>query len=152
MTEKCKELCRNKGLAVHIVSVRIDLSTTLPLYADACQAAPKNKAHANPEKISHHTHRIGYHFPNNVVDKACDWLGYGIRGGQYTKTFDALSTRRLATRLGLDARDTNAEQSSGQIRAAIKDLFPLIPETDLEAIVKHAFREVLITELCSQPI
>ncbi|OCL06017.1 hypothetical protein AOQ84DRAFT_297813 [Glonium stellatum] len=131
LTEYCKDLCRKRGLVAHIVS-----------------AKPKNKAHVNPEKIAHHVHRIGHHFPNEVVDQACDWLGYSYRGGTYQKNLDSLSTSRLArslathgTRMGLHDRPGTVHETSQQIRAAIRDLFPKIPDKDLEAIVKHAFRE-----------
>ena len=113
------------------------------------KAKPKNKAHVNPEKIAHHVHRIGHHFPNEVVDQACDWLGYSYRGGTYQKNLDDIATSRLArslathgSRMGLHGRPGTVQETSQQIRAAIRDLFPKIPDEDLEAIVKHAFREV----------
>lgn len=131
LTEYCKDLCRKRGLVAHIVS-----------------AKPKNKAHVNPEKIAHHVHRIGHHFPNEVVDQACDWLGYSYRGGTYQKNLDGIATSRLArslathgSRMGLHGRPGTVQETSQQIRAAIRDLFPKIPDEDLEAIVKHAFRE-----------
>ncbi|OCK77401.1 hypothetical protein K432DRAFT_304300 [Lepidopterella palustris CBS 459.81] len=131
LTEFCKEICRKRGLIAHIVS-----------------AKPKNRVHVNPEKIGHHVHRIGHHFPNEVVDQACDWLGYSFRNGTYQKNLDTLATSRLARslathggRMGLHDRPGTVQETREQIRAAIRDLFPKIPDGDLEAIVKHAFRE-----------
>lgn len=87
-----------------------------------------------------------------MVDQACDWLGYSYsaRAGVYQKTLDLLRTSRLARSLAAhskklgfrDGKATTLQETSEQIRAAIRDLFPKIPDTDLEAIVKHAFREV----------
>ncbi|KAF2754534.1 hypothetical protein EJ05DRAFT_504069 [Pseudovirgaria hyperparasitica] len=131
LSEFCKELCRKRSLVVHIVS-----------------ATPKNKASTDPEKISHHLHRVGYHFPNAVVDQACDWLGYSIRGGQYRKDLDVLATSRLARslaghskRLGLDQGKGSEDDTKTQVRSAIRDLFPKIPDKDLGEIVQHAFRK-----------
>jgi hypothetical protein len=113
------------------------------------QAAPKSKAHIDPEKISHHIHRIGHHFPNEVVDLACDWLGYTTRNGVYEKNVDIATNSRIAKALEKHRRNpkpgdaSNSEQETkAQVTAAIRDLFPKIPGEDLKAIVKHAFREV----------
>ncbi|KAF2188199.1 hypothetical protein K469DRAFT_566988 [Zopfia rhizophila CBS 207.26] len=131
LTEYCKEVCRRRGLNVYIVS-----------------AKPKNKAHANPDKISHHVHRLGHHFPNKVIDEACDVLGYLFRGGTYEKSTRMLDSSRLArslavhgNRMRLHDRPVTDTETKEQIRAAIRDLFPKIPEDDLTSIVKHAFRE-----------
>ena len=63
-----------------------------------------------------------------------------------------LPTSRLAKslathskRLGLQNKKSTVQETQEQIKAAIRDLFPKIPEKDLEAIAKHAFREVRIT-------
>lgn len=103
------------------------------------KAAPKSKAQNDPEKLSHHIHRIGYHFPSAVVDQACDWLGYNSRNGRlYRQLPKDLEDTRLARRLAVHSR----HETNDQIKAAVRDLFPQIPDADLEAIVKHAFRQV----------
>ncbi|KAF2838842.1 hypothetical protein M501DRAFT_934488 [Patellaria atrata CBS 101060] len=127
LTEYCKELCRTRGKEVHIVS-----------------AAPKNRAHNNPGRISHHIHRVGHHFPSGIVDKACDWLGYTRKNGIFTKHLDvginshfARSLAKHKKQLGKDPSETTDEE----IRAAIKDLFPKIPDRDVTSILNHAFRQ-----------
>jgi hypothetical protein len=40
------------------------------------QAKPKNKMHTDPEKLSHHVHRVGHHFPLEIVNLACSKFGY----------------------------------------------------------------------------
>ncbi|KAF1814184.1 hypothetical protein P152DRAFT_471969 [Eremomyces bilateralis CBS 781.70] len=119
LTARCKELCRKRGLDVHVVSV-----------------APKNRAHNNPEKIAHHVHRIGHHFPNDIVDLACEWEGYTIHHGQFRKNKDTVDTSRLAKSL----QSHSSKETSEQVRLAIRDLFPKIPKKDLDNIIKHAFR------------
>lgn len=55
-----------------------------------------------------------------------------------------MGTQRLATRLGIDSRGEHSQDTSKQIRVAIKELFPLIPDADIESIIDHAFREVFL--------
>lgn len=117
------------------------------------QAAPKSKAHVDPDKISHHVHRIGHHFPNEVVDQACNWLGYTGRNGTFEKNFDLAQTSRIAQALEKHKKNSgqgdaaNSEQETKeQIQAAMRDLFPRIPNKDMKAIVKHAFRQVSCIE------
>ncbi|KAF2265853.1 hypothetical protein CC78DRAFT_532218 [Lojkania enalia] len=131
LTEYCKDYCRKHNLDVHIVS-----------------AKPTSKLSSNPEKISHHVHRLGYHFPNEVVGQACDVLGYSIRNNSYQKNTQNLDTTRLARSLAehgrrMQLRNSPAMEgeSKDQIRAAIRDLFPKIPSYDLDEIVDHAFQE-----------
>lgn len=82
-----------------------------------------------------------------MVDQACDWLGYSVVNGHYRKTTGLLQDHRIARSLAKQrkkrANGANSNQESEvEISDAIRDLFPKIPERDLKAIVKHAFREV----------
>ncbi|KAF2796270.1 hypothetical protein K505DRAFT_300582 [Melanomma pulvis-pyrius CBS 109.77] len=131
LTEYCKERCRTRNLDVHIVS-----------------AKPRSKAHENPEKISHHVHRIGFHFPNEVISEACDMLGYYVRNGVYHKSARDHNSTRLARslanygqRMALHGRPATETESKTQVRDAVREMFPKIPEKDLSAIVSHAFQE-----------
>lgn len=131
LTDDCKEISRTRGLKVYIVS-----------------AAPKNKAYKNPENISHHIHRIGHHFDNHVVDQACNRLGLLSRGRTYARagatTQQSAFAQRLARhgkRLKVLGKNVSSQQRNQQVRETIRDLFPRIPDGDLEAIIDRAFQE-----------
>ncbi|KAF2143855.1 uncharacterized protein K452DRAFT_163397 [Aplosporella prunicola CBS 121167] len=128
LTERCKELCRRRGLEVHIVS-----------------AKPTNKAAVDPNKLGYHVHRLGYHFPNVVVDEAVEWLDIDIAPSRKSNTDGytskiAQGLESAGRKLGM-AQNASAEQTEQQISITMKDLFPKIPEKALKAIVKHAFRK-----------
>ncbi|KAF2682149.1 hypothetical protein K458DRAFT_307996 [Lentithecium fluviatile CBS 122367] len=133
-TEWCKEQCRQRNLDVHIVS-----------------AKPKNRIHADPEKISHHVHRIGHHFPLDIIDLACSKFGYsfndesGLKKQRASPIYgDEYFERGIAdyqSRQGLHGRPLVDSGSKDHIRGAVREMFPKIPEADLTSIVNHAFEE-----------
>jgi hypothetical protein len=112
------------------------------------QAKPKNKMHSDPEKLSHHVHRVGHHFPLEIIDLACSKFGY---------TYDERHGLRLATdadrsnwiqrrfedyaKRQVNGRPTTEKETRSQIYGAIREMFPKIPEADTQAIVTHAFEE-----------
>jgi len=109
-----------------------------------------SKHAVDPEKVSHHIHRIGYHFRAEVVDQACAALKYTYYRGRYLKEEDLIKQgeqSRLAQTLAKyhirpDALSASTpRETPQQVRAAIKELFPKIPDDDLESIVKHAWEE-----------
>ena len=117
----------------------------------------------NASNLSHEVHRVGYHFPSTVVDKACNSLGITLsRSGQIlqkrhssppvhqtpeTQTSKALrqvkTKRQTNTNRAVFPR-LNVSQATldTDAKAAIKDLFPNIPDEDLYRIVRHAFEKV----------
>ncbi|CAI6332570.1 unnamed protein product [Periconia digitata] len=133
-TDWCREQCRQRGRDVHIVS-----------------AAPHNRSHADPTKLSSHVHRIGYHFPLDVIEPACKLLQYkfSLTGGleklpDAPLYGDAYFERRFAdyyekTRNALHGRPTDIKENKEYISGAIREMFPNIPDADLESIVNHAF-------------
>ncbi|KAL5118131.1 hypothetical protein ACEQ8H_003966 [Pleosporales sp. CAS-2024a] len=131
-TEWCKEQCRQRNLDVHIVS-----------------AKPKNKMHADPEKLSHHVHRVGHHFPLEIVNLACSKFGYTYdeeQGLQKDKSRDrtnwiARGIEEYSSRQQLRGRPSTENESKEHIRGAVREMFPKIPEADLDSIVTHAFEE-----------
>ncbi|KAL6710227.1 hypothetical protein ACN47E_009173 [Coniothyrium glycines] len=131
-TEWCKEQCRQRNLDVHIVS-----------------AKPKNKMHADPEKLSHHVHRVGHHFPLEIIRLACSKFGYtydDVNGLKKAKTSDrinwiAQSMEEYGSRQALHGRPSNEKETKDYIQGAVREMFPKIPEADLAAIVNHAFEE-----------
>ncbi|EME48774.1 hypothetical protein DOTSEDRAFT_49180 [Dothistroma septosporum NZE10] len=128
---RCKELSRQRGLPVYVVN-----------------AKPVSRHAIDPEKVSHHIHRVGYHFRSEVVEDACQELGYIHHNNQFVKEAD-LRAREEHTRMaramakyGLHLDQAEQQQETDdQVRAAIKELFPRIPEADLQAILKHAWEE-----------
>lgn len=117
------------------------------------QAKPISKRAEDPERVSFHIHRIGYHFKSEVLEEACTELGYIYHRDRFVKETDLLQQHRdnaLAQTLakyGLrhnplkDAQGANARESPEVVAAAIKELFPRIQDADLDMIVKHAWAE-----------
>lgn len=89
--------------------------------------------------LSQHVHRIGYHFPSTVVAAVCSELGLYLTSAGKAVPFHTLG--------GLQ-KDTTASSEVDQItinteaRDAIRDLFPNIPDNDLNQIIKTAFQKV----------
>lgn len=114
---------------------------------DFTKVAPKKLAPRNPGTISHHIHRIGCHFRSDIVAEACRWLGFEPAGHIRRKDVNGeiIVTSHLAKALENNGRRLGlqgATQSTQQIKDSIRDLFPEIPDKDLNAIVGHAFKEV----------
>ncbi|CAN9207800.1 unnamed protein product [Alternaria alternata] len=131
-TEWCKEQCRQRNLDVHVVS-----------------AKPKNKTHSDPEKLSHHVHRVGHHFPIHIIELACSKFGYiyderrglrkdkeGERTNWIAQEFEDYSSRQVQ-----HGHSATEKETKGYIHNAVREMFPKIPEADLQAIVSHAFEE-----------
>jgi len=131
-TEWCKEQCRQRNLDVHVVS-----------------AKPKNKTHSDPEKLSHHVHRVGHHFPIHIIELACSKFGYiyderrglrkdkeGERTNWIAQEFEDYSSRQVQ-----HGHPATEKETKGYIHGAVREMFPKIPEADLQAIVSHAFEE-----------
>ncbi|KAL6231655.1 hypothetical protein BDW75DRAFT_233420 [Aspergillus navahoensis] len=116
-TTTCKERCRRDGLKVYAVS-------TTP--------------HLHTHGLSQHVHRIGYHFPSAVVADVC--MNHGL---YLTETGKAVAPRSI---LG-DEASRKITDSDSQItinteaRDVLKDLFPNIPDNDLNQIIKTAFQK-----------
>ncbi|KAI7573592.1 hypothetical protein KC346_g20287, partial [Hortaea werneckii] len=131
LAERCKELSRQRGLPVSLVNSK-----------------PTSKDAENPQKISHHIHRVGYHFRAEVVEDACEQLKYTVYDGKFMKESDlpARSQGLHSTLLkyGIDPAAVNQfdnSESPDKVGAAIKELFPRIPDQDLNEIVHHAWEE-----------
>lgn len=117
------------------------------------QAQPRNIAHKDPNNISHHIHRIGYHFRNDVVDVACTQLGLTSSGRDRpghaqsgTLASNAIARRMNAfgSKMGvsMDASNQDPERQKKAAFQTITDLFPKLPEADARAIILRAFEEV----------
>lgn len=117
LTNACKDICRTDGLKVFAV-------TTTP--------------HMHTHGLSQHVHRIGYHFPSTVVATVCMDLGL------YLTTTGKVVPIYGVGRNGIRRR-SNSEVSqitiNTEARDVIRDLFPNIPDKDLNQIIKTAFQK-----------
>ncbi|KAF2275551.1 uncharacterized protein EI97DRAFT_63895 [Westerdykella ornata] len=138
LTEYCKDQCRKQNFVAHIVSAR-----------PKPNSKGQNRRDGDRNILRIDTQRIGHHFPDEVVDKACQFLGYewSHRGGfrkmrtNYETTALARSLHDHGERMFLHGQPATEKQTKDQIRSAILEVFPKIPEADLESIVNHAFEE-----------
>jgi len=121
---------------------------------DLCQAKPVSKNAEDPLHVSHHIARIGYHFRADIVDEAREQLGYVLYRGKFVKEADLQTQRQQAAqdsavarafeRQGVSAdhiRQKSQRETPDKVRAAIKELFPKIPDFDLDEIVRRAWEE-----------
>lgn len=89
--------------------------------------------------LSQHVHRIGYHFPSAVVATVCMDLGlYLTATGKVMPvyTIGNNGTRRRSN------SDVSQITINTEARDVIRDLFPNIPDKDLNQIIKTAFQKV----------
>ncbi|KXT01487.1 hypothetical protein AC578_4526 [Pseudocercospora eumusae] len=154
LAERCKEISRQRGLPVNVVNVCI---ATLPRLRRA--TPPAFHHHISPsrallikttgqaQKVSHHIHRIGYHFRSDVVEDACQQLGYIPNRGRFVKEAELADENeksrmaRAMAKHGIIMDEPAKQETDEQVRAAVKELFPRIPEEDLQAILQHAWAE-----------
>ncbi|KAF7714707.1 Uncharacterized protein PECH_007068 [Penicillium ucsense] len=117
LTTSCKERCRKDGLQVFAVS-------TTP--------------HMGTHNLSQHVHRIGYHFPSAVVAAVCSELGLYLTSAGKAVPFHSLGSlqKNSPEKTDVDQITINTEA-----RDAIRDLFPNIPDNDLNQIIKTAFQK-----------
>ncbi|KGO65134.1 protein of unknown function DUF2293 [Penicillium italicum] len=118
LTTTCKERCRDEGLQIHAVST-----------------TPHHRHH----NLSQHVHRIGYHFPSTVVAAVCSELGFYLTstGKTVPSTFP---TDRIENPTQADSEISQITLNT-EARDALKDLFPNIPDKDLNQIIKTAFQK-----------
>ncbi|KAI9701448.1 MAG: hypothetical protein M1836_001503 [Candelina mexicana] len=99
--------------------------------------------------ISREVHRIGYHFKRSVVAKACGELGLNVDEVQQASHYGNGPLQRILED-NIDGVRRKGETSGVEIsqevlnaraRDAIKDLFPMIPDRDMQEIVAWAFRK-----------
>ncbi|KAL4877227.1 hypothetical protein BJY04DRAFT_230870 [Aspergillus karnatakaensis] len=115
-TTTCKELCRRDGMKVYAVS-------TTP--------------HLHTHGLSQHVHRIGYHFPSAVVAAVCM-----DRGLYLTATGKAVSIYGMSDENSRKHADSVPQITiNTEARDVLKDLFPNIPDNDLNQIIKTAFQK-----------
>ncbi|WAO83099.1 DUF2293 domain-containing protein [Fusarium falciforme] len=78
--------------------------------------------------LSHQVHRIGHHIRETIVEEARASLGH-------------ILDRTLPPTGGSpEPIPESQEEYDAQVDAALRDLFPRIPNTDRQMIIEHAFR------------
>ncbi|KAL3459959.1 hypothetical protein BJX64DRAFT_264036 [Aspergillus heterothallicus] len=115
-TTACKELCRNDGMKVYAVS-------TTP--------------HLHTHGLSQHVHRIGYHFPSAIVAAVCMDRGLYLTSTGKTVPFYSIGNETGPTQTNSASQIT----INTEARDVLKDLFPNIPDNDLNQIIKTAFQK-----------
>jgi hypothetical protein len=92
----------------------------------------------DPNRVGYYIGRDGFFFPKDVIQKACNWFGVRIdHAGKTTEPNDYLSTR-VRDALGRHGQRDERQQ----IEAAVREMFPKIPQEAAETIIKHAFESV----------
>lgn len=89
--------------------------------------------------LSQHVHRIGYHFPSTVVAAACLELGLYLTSAGKAVPFQALGDAEIRRRAESDVSQITLNTEARDI---LRDLFPNIPDNDLNQIIKTAFQKV----------
>lgn len=108
-------------------------------------------SHGSQAHISKHLHRIGYHFRQDIFDQGCALLGYEVRGGKLHR--DPLPSDMWGCEQATDGYGSRSdsvggpersatEQEALAVKLAIKELFPRLPQKDLEEIWRRAFKAV----------
>lgn len=89
-------------------------------------------------------HRIGYHFPTEVVAQVCSH--YGIRLDSSGRIIGEQDTEKLFMKISQKGQVVLNENIRDQVtinteaKEIIRDLFPKIPNNDLFSIIKTAFQ------------
>ncbi|KAI9737747.1 MAG: hypothetical protein M1834_009115 [Cirrosporium novae-zelandiae] len=123
MNNLCKELSREEGAKIYVVTVWPELEK---------RGFTTNTPPANTT-------------PNHIVDQACMGLGLHIdKDGQVHRRTESDANRNI--HYGPFVREDTAKSENQKTlyhnaREAIKDLFPNIPKQDLDQIVKQAFKK-----------
>lgn len=97
----------------------------------------KNAKDNTTNTLSHQVHRIGHHIRETIVEEARASLGH-------------ILDRTLPPTGGSpEPIPESQEEYDAQVDAALRDLFPRIPNTDRQMIIEHAFRRVCTPSLTS---
>lgn len=110
--------------------------------------------------LSEQVGRLGYHFPSAVVEQACQVLGLTMaksgnvhydeeqfyvptrrtkRSAQHALTKGKQTSKPRAASAGMEM---DQDEINARASFAIRDLFPKIPDKDVEHIIAQAFQKV----------
>ena len=98
---------------------------------EVCQSAKDLES----TSLAHQVHRIGYHIREAIIEEAKTRLNHP-------------SQQRALLSDGLpEPIPTSQTTYNAQVDAAIRDLFPRIPNTDRQEIIEHAFSLVSMSPM-----
>ncbi|KAF9771932.1 hypothetical protein IL306_010401 [Fusarium sp. DS 682] len=86
------------------------------------------KEASGSNNLAHQVHRIGHHVRETIVEEARASLGH------------VMENMLPAARGAPEPIPESQEEYDAQVDAALRDLFPRIPNTDRRMIIEHAFR------------
>ncbi|KAJ5334235.1 uncharacterized protein N7506_008018 [Penicillium brevicompactum] len=114
--------------------------TFIPAGNPQLTTACKEKCRAEGLQIHavSHVHRIGYHFPSTVVASVCSELGLYLTSTGKTMPLFGMGRTEIRSRAGSEISQIRLNTDA---RDAIRDLFPNIPDQDLNQIIKTAFQK-----------
>lgn len=95
---------------------------------DAMIFIVSNSKEVDSNHLAHQVHRIGHHIREIIVDEARAALGQAL---DYVVPASGRSPEPIPE---------SQEEYDAQVDAAIRDLFPRVPNTDRQMIIEHAFR------------
>jgi hypothetical protein len=133
LTTACKELSREQGAMIFIVTVcKPRRRANLQQSSSSSDGAPFQSTYGRYSRVlSFHLNRVGHHIRQSIVEQARESLG------------DAQDVQAIGTDLGVpEPIPDRQEDIDKQADAAIRDLFPRIPNTDRQMIIQHAFNKV----------
>jgi hypothetical protein len=102
---------------------------------NSSQTTPHQRTH----DLSQQVHRIGYHFPSAIVANACMQLGLYLNANGKAMPLECFSRVKVDNQAGSEASQTTINTEA---RDVIRDLFPNIPENDINMIISTAFQKV----------
>ncbi|KAJ4261589.1 hypothetical protein NW762_007020 [Fusarium torreyae] len=127
LTAACKELSREKDAMIFIVSVW-DTDWSLSTLVTNLAASKNAKDTSTSNILAHQVHRVGHHVRQIIVEEARASLGQ-ILDHVLPKVGGAP-----------EPIPESQQEYDAQVDAALRDLFPRIPNTDRQMIIEHAFR------------
>ena len=91
-----------------------------------------------------HIRRLGNHFRNIVVERACRFLGYHNRGLRMIPSGHPSRQEQLRNFESTEDElaGLSQDQRNKRVGDAIRELFPLIPDRDVDMILTRGFGEV----------
>ena len=112
-------------------------------------------------ELSQQVHRVGYHFPVDIVNRACNMLNIDLKEldellrrhelwpeekprGQFRSRRTKKSA--AASKKLIDLTKMKQVDLDAQAKAAILDMFPAIPTNNLHEVIDHAFEIVSILQ------
>lgn len=105
----------------------------------------KTTPHQRTHDLSQQVHRIGFHFPSVIVAQVCACYGIVLTAAgtvpaeDESESFHPRSKRVKEQIIAQERKDQITINT--EARDTIKDLFPNIPDNDLNQIIKTAFQK-----------